>query len=378
MAWIFLVAALAPSVMEAQRVTGGAAVQTYAMSDAEAVRLHDIRLGTVTFGTSAPLLAWASVSLAGGWATANVTLPNGARAETAGPVDTRVAVELRPYTGLTIRGSALLPTGEVPTSLEEAYVVGLLSTDLFPFAVTQWGTGGGGGADVSYAARAGHVSTRISAGGLLLFGSRPLGFEQVVYQPGPQIHAQGAIEAPIGEAGVLSALLGVQRFAPDRYRSTTLFQAGLRVEGVLSYAFPLGSRESALAYARLYRLGEGALTGEPPEYLFPDDALPGAHPQPSRQVFAAGAEMRVSRGLVEVMPHGGFRILRRGDGRAQGWLASGGIRGAVRVAGGRLGRRAIVEPSLALRIGQLVANAGARSGVLGWDAGMTIRWEGGR
>jgi hypothetical protein len=375
---LLVLAALAPSAVHAQRVAVGGAVQSYSMSDAEAVRIRDIGLTSASFAASAPVRPWATLSLDGGWASARVTLPSGARAEAAGLVDTRARLELRAPSGVSVTASALLPTGEVAGSLEEAYVVGLLSTDLFPFAFTHWGTGGGFGADVAYTGQWSGVRMRLSAGGLMLSESEPLGAEEMVHRPGSQIRAQGALEAPVGEAGVVSALVGVQHFTPDTYRSVNLFQAGLRLEGVLSYGFALGARESALAYGRFYHLGAGSSPRDAADILLGNDVLAGMHAQPSRQVFAGGTELRVSRGQLDVMPHGDLRVLRRGDGRGQGWLASAGVRGAVRVAGTRMGRRAIVEPSLAVRTGRLVAGEGARSGVLGWEAGVALRWEGGR
>jgi hypothetical protein len=287
-------------------------------------------------------------------------------------VDTRVSLALGSGS-LSLIAGALAPTGDVVASASESSVVGLLSNELLPFRVTQWGSGGGFAADLGYGGRAGETMLRFSVGGAVLRGSSPLASE-LTYAPGKQIRGRVEIDSTVGEASVLSFLVGYQYFDVDTYDDRNLFAPGARVEGVVSLAFPVGTRESAIAYAGAYHLRAGISesTGSGP------GGLPGVDDRPARTLFTAGGEMRLDRGRFVLTPRGDVRVLRRADGTGQGWLVSVGSRANVASGMSMLGTRWRLEPNVAVRVGSLVAAQSLSSGILGGEAGLTLRWGGPR
>jgi hypothetical protein len=216
------------------------------------------------------------------------------------------------------------------------------------------------------------MAVRLDLGASLQRASTPLGSGPMSYQPGRQLRARGAIDAPVGVAGVLSILVGYQHFAFDAFGGETFYKPGARIEGVASYSFPLGARESAVFYAGAYRLDVGV----------PDPALagdvgvvfPGANESAARTLFTAGTEMRLGRGRLVIIPRGDVRVLRSAEAVGQGWLASVGGRGEIGGFGRYLGGDVVVEPTLALRMGRLVAAQGVESPILGGEFGLTVRW----
>ncbi|MFW6206936.1 MAG: hypothetical protein ACOC5J_03275 [Gemmatimonadota bacterium] len=380
--------AAAPSPVSGQELWAGARVQSYVMSEPAAVRLHDIRLVSLPFGARLRPTPWARLSVTGAHAEAEMTLPNGETGTVSGVTDTRVALE-GSWRNFTLTGGAMLPTGTVVRNVEEATVVGLLASELLPFALSEWGTGGAYGGDLAYTVGLGRTTVGLSAGYLAVREFTPLGDEssresnpfdavEPSYHPGSQVRGRLALDTRIGEADVLSVLVGLQRFGTDTYDEQNVFQPGTRFESLVSYAFPVGARESALLYGGYYDRGAGSLVWSlqaPPEL---GDVFPGASPSVSRQLFLAGSELRIARRRFDVAPRAELRVLRSGEGLGQGWLASVSGRGTYRVLGKRYGGRLLVEPTAGVRFGRVVPEKEMESEVLGWEAGFAVRWDLGR
>lgn len=373
LALLVLAATLPAGDTQAQQVDAGARVEAYGMTQSNDLRLRSIRLVTLPFGARVPLGSTAEFMVQGAYADARASLANGDDALVHGVIDTRVALEARAG-GAVLRASALLPTGNVVSTATEAAVVGLLSTELLPFAISQWGTGGGVAGDLGYGGRVGETVLQLSTGATLLRESTPL-TPRVAYAPGVQLRVRAIMESAIGTAGALSVLLGYQHFLVDEYGGRNIFQAGPRLEGAVSYAFPLGPRKSVLAYGGIYRLQGGVSQIVELDVGDLGAVLPGLGDRPPRTLFAGGGELRLARGRYVVAPRADVRVLRRADGIGQGWLASLGGRTEVRW-GAPLGREWVIEPSLAARLGRLVAAGDVRSGILGGELAVAVRWGG--
>ena len=373
LARLALVVSLCATDVHAQTASAGARFESYGISRSSDLRLRSLRLYTLPFGGRVPLGSGAELTVGGAYAAGSATLANGERGTIRGLIDTRVSIEARPGS-LVLSASALLPTGNVIANESEATVVGLLSTELLPFGVTQWGTGGGVAGDLGVVRRVGETAVQLSLGGSLFRGSRPLD-ATLVYSPGLQLRARAAVESAVGQAGVLSMLLGYQRFRADSYGSTSVFTPGARLEAVVSYAFPLGRRESVLTHGGFYRLQGGiSELGEPKLAAF-GAVFPGLADRPARTLITAGGELRIARGRYVFAPRGDVRVLRRADGIGQGWLVSIGGRAEARPAVEILGSTWVAAPSLAIRAGRLVAAQGLTSGIFGGEVGVTLRWE---
>lgn len=374
--YLVLALALCPASASAQGATTGVLVQTYTMSAPEAIRVESLQLMTIPVGAHIPLLSWADLTLAGGFARASLSLPNGPTSEVEGLVDSRVriAVGAGPF---SLALTALVPTGDVVETLEQATLVGLLSSDLLPVATTQWGSGGGFAADLGLRRRIGSTGFGFSVGYLTLRESDALGVGTIAYRPGSQVRARVTAESHVGRASVLSLMLGVQSYASDTFDDIDFFRSGFRIEGVASLALPIGARESLLAYGGLYNSGAGS-TRVPAAFSGVDDGalFPGTRDPLTKQVALAGVEARVTRDGWAAIPSGEIRLLRTAEGLGQGWVSSIGGRVEYRVAGARRGAQIVIEPSAAFRLGQLIAHRDAESGVRGWETGVAVRWEG--
>ena len=366
--------AATPGAIVAQSVTADVVHQSYSMQSAEAVRLESLASTALVFGASTHLIAGTSLSIGGAWAHAVMTVPGGASAAVQGPTDLDVTIRTE-VKALAISLTALLPTGRVVQSTEEAALVGLLGADLLPITVPQWGTGGAVAADFGLEGSYSSHRLGVSAGYVLPGASEPLGSE-LSYRPGHQIRVRGFLDSAIGDASVLTIVLAAQHFDSDRYDSTNLFTPGLRLHGGLSFAHAFGARESLRGYAYVSHLeaGSAAWPFLPPPQL--GSLLPGASPQPGRSLARVGGEMHAQRGDLAFVPHVELRLLRREDGLGQGWMSSVGAKLQYRWLGDRFGQRLLVEPAAAFRPGRLTAAAGATSVVRGWEARLTFRWEG--
>ncbi|MEX2048973.1 MAG: hypothetical protein WEB90_05290 [Gemmatimonadota bacterium] len=376
-ALLTLIGALSAIGASAQDATVGARIEAYALSESEGLLLKSMHLVTTPVEVRVPVSSSIALAVSAAYADARATLRNGETSRVSGPVDTRVSVAVS-RAGFLLRGVAVLPTGEVVSSLEEAVVVGVMSADLMPFALTQWGTGGGFSGDVAYGFVGADLAIRLSAGASLRAGSRPLGSVGYTFEPGREIRGRIGIDAPAGEASLVSLLFGYQRFAADAYGGRNVFTTGSRMDALVSYSFPLGAAEGGLAYAGVYRLGPASseLTADVLNAL--GAVVVGTGARAPRTVLVGGTELRVRRGSVAYVPRADVRLVRSQDGVGQGWLASLGGRAELGSLAGLLGGRVHVEPALALRVGRLVAVEGAGSSILGWEAGATLRWEGGR
>lgn len=357
----------------AQYASLGVRAESYGMSQADRVRVHDVQVLSLLATASYPLSSWGVATVRGGYASASITLPSGEEADARGPVDTELRVELA-RGHVSIAGLAIVPTGEAVPNLEEATAAGVVSSGLLPFDLIPWGTGGALGGEVGYELDFSRGRLLVTGGYILAREFEVLGGDGGTYLPGSQSRVRGLIDVGAGEAGAFSLLIGLQRYGTDSYEDYDLFDPGLRIETAASYAFPFGSRESALIFARfLSRAVASVDRGIPVDR---GEILSGISAPLSRQLLMVGSELRISRGRLDLVPRGELRVLRSAEGIGQGWLGSVGGQAEYRLRGGRFEPRLIVVPSAALRVGRTVPEEGAESGFMGWEAGLAVRWEG--
>lgn len=365
--------ASASAPVAAQSGGGGLHVQSYRFNDPQAAGLADFRLMSAPFAVALPVGRMIGLEIMGAWAEGRATGPEGAEAVLSGTTDTRAAlsVTLVPE-HVVVRAESEFPTGRSMHSLEEAAVAGVVAAEFLPFAISSWGSGGSVGGDVALAFQAGGVGIGMSGGYQAAREYEPLTDQPFVYRPGDQLRVRLALDGDVGESGTLSVLLGVQRFSEDLLGGTNLFQSGNRVEGLVSYAFAVGLRGSAQLYGGVLHRARGAVLGDLP-------ALEGATDSPSQQLLSAGLGLRLPVGGRTVFrPTGDVRGIRTADGIGQGWMGSAGAAFDLRVAGRRFGPRLVLAPSARVHFGRIVAREEAESSLTGWEAGFTVRVEGGR
>jgi hypothetical protein len=299
-----------------------------------------------------------------------VTGAGGNEATLAGLTDTDVSVSWAPRPWIVMRADATIPTGTSALSLEEGIVAGVAASQLFPAAVRTWGGGSAVGGTVALAKQLGAWGVGIAGGYLVSNTFEPLPGTSIGYDPGDLLHVRVAVDRDVGGTSSFGLVLSAQNFADDRILETNLFQVGTRLQGVASFAFPVASRSSARVFAGAEYRSEGSVL---------EDVLPGVIDTPSQMLLQAGGNARFPLGrTLALLPDAQVRLLRTGDGLSQGWLGSSGLVLDWRLTGNTTGRRVVLASSARLMGGSVVVEEGSRSGFLGWEAGLTLRLEGGR
>lgn len=366
-----LLLALAPAAASAQAAAGVLA-QSYRFDDPQAAGLTDFRLFTLPFVASLSAGRF-GLEVGAAYARGEATGPDGSAAELSGPTDTHAALVLEVIPDrVVLRTLAVLPTGRSSQSLTESAVAGVVAAELLPFAIATWGNGGSVGADLALAHQAGGVGMGLSVGFEAAQEFEPLVDQAFAYRPGDQVRVRFALDADVGDSGTFSLLLGGQRFSEDQVGGANLFQSGNRLEAVASYAFAVGLRGSAMLYGGAFHRARGSLLTEAP-------SLDGATASPSQQLFTGGANVALPLGArATLLPDVEARVFRAADGVGQGWLSTVGGTLDLRLGGPRFGRRVILSPTGRYRFGHVVAREGVEYGLSGWEAGLTLRVEGGR
>lgn len=371
-----LVAAMAaagPAELHAQAGAGGALVQSYTFGTPEAAGLERFTLTTLPFAAEVPLGGFASVDVSGAWAEGRARGPDGAEARLNGLTDTQVGFALTlGRDRVVLRSTLSLPTGQDVVTFEESAVAAVVAAELLPFAINTWGSGGGAGGDMALAFQAGGWGVGIG-GGYWAGRSFDPGIDAGgQYRPGDQIQARLALDRDVGSSGTFSLIVGMQRFGEDALDGANLFRSGDRYEGLASYTFAVGMRGSALVYGGAYHRERGSLLVDTP-------TLEGATSTASQQLFMAGTNLLLPlSNRISLLPDAGVRVFRSGDGVGQGWLGTVGAALDVRLAGPPYGRRLVLSPSGAARLGRVVVREGSRSDIVGWEAGVTLRMVTGR
>jgi hypothetical protein len=369
-----LVASVAPpDALTAQSAGGGVLVQTYRFDDAVAAGVDEYRLLTLPFAASIPVGSHLTVQASGAYAEGRATGPEGGVVELTGVTDTQLglSISLGPDR-MVLSFDALLPTGQDLLSLEEAAVAGVIAAELLPFALTTWGSGGTLGGDLALAFQSGPWGIGLAGGYRAPNQYEPLSGQTLAYRPGQAITGRVAIDRDVGESGTLSLLFGVQHFGDDEVSGSNLFRSGNRLQGALSYAFALGVRSSALLYGSVYHRANGSL-------LLEESALDGATDSPSQQLFTGGAGIRIPAGRkVTFLPEADLRVFRSADGVGQGWVGTAGAAFDLILSGRRFGSRLVLTPSARYRMGHVTVDAESETDLTGWEAGLTLRVQGGR
>lgn len=359
-AWLL---ALAAAPARAQGGGGGAPwaaaagvrVEAYTFTRAQRVGIREVSLATVPLAADVSLGQGARLAVRGAFASGRLRRADGTEATLRGPTDTELALTL-PLAGswLALTGTAVLPTGQAELSGDELEVAAVVASDLLPFAVPHWGSGGGLGADVALARRFGAVGVGAAAG---YRGSREYRAFQdggAAFRPGSETFARLALS---GSLGPVTATLqaGMQRFARDRMRGATLYRSGDRYQLAGSLAFGGGARAGGVLYAGVLHRGAGSRLADPARDL------------PPQALVQLGAGLRLPVGRGALLPGVDGSALLSRDGAGEG--AGMGVGAAAELPAGGV----TLVPSARLRVGRVAVAAGARSAFRGVELGLSLR-----
>jgi hypothetical protein len=336
----------------------GGTLQRYTFGEPSAAQIDMLELRTVDFGAR-----WrvgrTNLTVTGAWAQGLLEGADGERATISGLTDTQVTLGLTTEQGVGFTAIALLPTGLASQSLDESRVAGAMGADLFPFAVTNWGTGGGGGGQVSFARRAGGVGLGVSVSYIVRASFEPLDEAEFAYRPGNVLTVVAAVDGNPTPSTKASVRAAYHRHAEDQVEGANLYRPGDRFEGTASLAFPLGSGSSGIVYGSFHHRDGG---------LFLD-----FEEQASQQdLVRIGGGLRVPYGRVVLQPDLQARVFRRDDGREQGYHVGGGLDVEVPT------ERVILVPGLRVHVGNVEFAETVESSFTGFEISLAARFGGGR
>ena len=358
-----------PASAFGQSLGVGTTVQTYRFDDPDAAGVETFQLVTVPWATGVPLGSRVSLSLGGAWAKGRATGPTGGEATLTGVTDTDVNLSFVVGDWLVVSADATLATGRNTLSTEESLVAGVIAAELLPFAINTWGSGRSVGGTVAMATQAGAWGVGFAGGYRVAREFEPVPDANLGYNPGDQLQARLAFDRDVAGSSTLSIVMGYQHFTDDQILGANLFRSGSRVQGVVSLAFPVGLRSSALVYGGLNHRAQGTL-------LLDESLLSGASDSPSQQLFLTGGSVRIPLGRSAALrPAADLRVFRASDGASQGWVGSFGTSIDVRLAGNSSSRRLVLAPQGTFRVGNVIVDQGSEAGFSGWEIGVVLRME---
>ena len=353
---------ISAAAAHAQVATVGTGVnfEQYNFAEPTAAGVESITLMTVPFGVALRPVSWAHLDVSGGFASGSAVAADGSDNSISGLIDTAIQLTvpvLRDQVSLI--GAVILPTGKSSYTVEEAQVAGFIASDLFPYAVSNWG--GGGAFDLSAA-----VSRQMGA---VNFGVR-VGYQvsnefdlleegDFLYQPGNQLYGRVAADGTVGTGGRLAAEVSIYRYDEDQANERNFFQSGDRMQAMLSYTFVAGRRGSAALYGGVLQRENG---------VFFDVNGARSSETASQTLLLFGGGLRQPMGRMMIVPAVDVRLLSRSDGLSQGYVAGAGATLEVPMG------RATLLPHAKFRLGNLTVSEGSETGVTGFEIGDGLRF----
>lgn len=348
----------APAAAQIGPVQAGTGIrfELYSFSSPEEVDVDRVTLMTVPVGVQVPITPQLSLRVAGAYARGTLTRSDGVERELAGLTDTEVSLTAS-FANDRFRLTALgqIPTGTNELTLDEMDVAGVIAADLLPFAISNWGSGGGIGLSAAAALPAGeNTSIGLSGGYVVAREFEPIADQSFAYRPGNQLHARAAIDHNFGNSGKGSLQLTYLQYGADEAAGSNLYQAGDRLQAVASYAFAAGAAGSGIVWGGYLRRQEGEYTSV-------------ALITPAQDMVYGGIGFRLPMGNVLLQPTADVRFVGNDDGIDQGYTAAAGT--AVEIPLGR----ALLVPVAKARFGNLTVRSGVESTFTGFELGLSLR-----
>lgn len=338
-----------------QAYAAGARWESYAFEEPGTIGIDRVSLLTVPLGAETRVMGRARLTVSGAFASATLRRADGSEAGLSGLTDTELRLTL-PLVGdwLTVSGTAVLPTGRGRLSAEEMEVAAVVASDLLPFAISHWGSGGGAGGSVSVARRFGSVGMGMIGGYRASREYRALGDDDPAYRPGDERFVRVAVDRSYSNAKA-TLQVSLVRYTHDRLGGGTLYRSGDRYQAIASYALAGPGRSSAVFYAGILHREEGSRATDLSEALPGQDLI----------LAGAGARLRIGRGAF--LPSVDARAFRSSDGLGQGYGVGMGASAEWSVGG------TMLVTSARVRLGRVVMLEGVESPFTGTELGLTLR-----
>lgn len=334
----------------------GIEVQYLSFDDPAAAGLESISLVTVPVAGRAAVAEDLTLQIGSTFAHGGAKRADGTVSTLSGLTDTEVSLSYAlGREAVTLSAVARIPTGQTEYSAEELDAAGIFASDLFPFRVSNWGSGGGFGVQATSSRSLGEVGTALSVGYFRAGEFDPVEGHVTAYRPGDNVNARAALEIPTGETAHLDLQLGFQWFGEDELQEANVFEAGNRYEAVARYAFPVGGRKLAYLYSGYQRREEGT-------------QLQLAQATASQDLFLVGGGLRLPlQDDLLLRARVDSRVLDREGGTSEGVDLRPGVRLEWTKGSTVLGS------FLRGHVGNVTVRDGVESGFQGFDLGFTVR-----
>lgn len=348
-----------PLGAQTAQVGGGVLFQRYSFSDVEAASVESVSLTALPFSGTVRFNPRLSFGLSGTWAKGSLVDPQRGELTISGLTDTQLVLTMAGRGGATsVSAIMLLPTGLETQTIDESRVAGAVASELLPFAISNWGTGGGAGVSMSTAHAFGGLGVGLSASYVVRREFTPLEDLTFAYRPGNVLRVAAAVDGTLGSSAKGALRLTVHRHEDDAADEANLFRAGNRVEVLGSLGFPVGARSTGLVYGIIHKRERGT-------FLTSDGSLA------SQDLILAGGGLRSRVGSWVVQPRVEARLFRREDGVEQGYDVGAGIDAEIPVG------NTMWVPSIRAHLGNLEVREGVETGFTGLEFGLALRFGGG-
>ncbi len=254
--------------------------QGYSFDEAATLGVQNLRLIALHFAATTPLVDRLSLAVDGSWGKGTLGRASGSL-DVTGLTDTQLTLTYSPNLYFKVSGVLIAPTGKESQTLRESIVAGALASDLFPFSIANWGSGGGAGVNASVARPLGPVGAGLAVGVIAGREFEPLEGGLFAYRPGTLFRIVGALDGTVGEASKASLQVAVHAYGKDQVNGDNLFQSGNRFQVMGSLAFPMSATSSGIVYAGVTHRQGGSLLSE----------LPIARESSSQNLFLAGRRL---------------------------------------------------------------------------------------
>jgi hypothetical protein len=334
----------------------GVLMESYTFRSPAQVDVQKVSLLTVPISVRMFLAPQLEFGMNGAYASGSLTRQDGEAATVSGLTDTDIRLTYATAGDrLRVSGVALVPTGKSKLTAAEMDVMGVLAADLLPFAISNWGSGGGLGLSAAVALPVSDASNLgVSAGYVVARAYEPLSATTFAYRPGNQLQARAAADRTFSTSAKASLQLSYVHFSQDQNAGTNFYQSGDRLQAVGSVAFAAGARGTGLVYAGYLQRQQGQYTSV-------------VQVTPAQNLVYAGTGFRQLIGGLVLVPTLDLRVVGNRAGVEQGRTISAGL-GLEIPAGG-------VEllPLARARLGHVTVRTAQESDFTGFELGLSIR-----
>ena len=336
---------------------GGAGVlfETYSFGTSEQVGIEKVSLLTVPVSARISIMRDLELGVSSAYASSTLTRTGGASVSLSGLTDTELRLTYQMMRErISLSAVAMAPTGKSKLTADEMDVTGVIAADLLPFAISNWGSGGGIGLNAAVAMPIGEAtSAGVSLGYVAARKYEPLSATAFAYRPGNQLHVRAGADRRFSDAGKASLQLTYQHFGQDQRAGTNFYQSGDRLQAVGSYAFAARSG-TGIVYAGYLRRRTGQYTEV-------------VRLTPAQDLVYLGTGFRQQIGGVVLSPTLDLRLLGSEIGVEQGRTISAGLGAEIPMAGFEL------MPLARARFGHLTLRTAQESGFTGFEIGLSVR-----